>query len=93
MCAPAHAFAVGVEDQGGNIGQAVVLHRLRKAALKPLNRKAGRDLPDKPSGIGKAGLDACATAQADIVAVLLFRAERFEEASAVLKRAFGFEQR
>lgn len=56
MRAAAHALAMGVEHQRGDITEAVRSHRLGEAALKALDRESRRHLPDKASGIGETGL-------------------------------------
>ena len=92
MRAATHAFAVSVEDQGGDIGQPVCLHRLAEAALQAFDCEAGRNLADKPAGIGKAGLDRDPSAQARILLVAFLCQQRVEEPPTMFEGAFGFEQ-
>ncbi len=87
-----HAFAVSVEDQRGNIGEAVGDHRLAQPPLQPLDRQRRRDLADEPSRVGKAGLDRDPPARAGIVAIGFLGEQRVEEAAAMFKRAFRLEQ-
>ena len=93
MGAAAHALAVGVEDQRGDVGQPVCGHRFGKASLQPLDREARRNLSDEAAGIGKSGLDRDAPAPADIGLIVGLGEQRVEQPTAVLERIVGLEQR
>ena len=92
MGAASHALAVGVEHQRRDIAEAVGRHCFREAPLEPLDREGGGNLPDKASGIRKAGLHRHAAALAGIGAVSRLGEQRVEEAPAVLQRRLGLEQ-
>ena len=92
MRAAAHAFAVGVEDQCGDIGHVVRAHGLCQPPLQPFDRQRRGDLTQKAPGIGKPGLDGHASARSRIIAIGGFRQQGIEKAPPVFERGFGFEQ-
>jgi len=91
--AAAHAFAVGVENQRGDIAKTIGGHCFGQPPLQPLNREARRDLPDKPSGIGKAGLHRHPAPLPGVGAVGRLGQQGIKEPPAMFKRSLGFEQR
>ncbi len=93
MRAAPHAFAVGVEYQRGDIAKAIGGHCFGQPSLQPLNREARRDLPDKPSGIGKAGLHRHPAPLPGVGTVGRLCQQGIQKPPAMFKRSFGFEQR
>ena len=83
---------MGVENEAGQIAKVVGDHGLGEAALQPLYSQGRGDLPDKPPGIGKAGLDANPAARAGLGAVGWLCQHRIQQAAAMFQRAFGLEQ-
>ena len=92
MCAAAHGFAMSVEDQRGDVCQAIGLHRFGKAALQAFDGERCGDLAHEAASVGKAGLDRDAAAQAGVAAVGFFRKQRFEETTAMFQRGLCLEQ-
>ena len=88
----AHALAMRVEDQRGDIGQPVIRHRLGQPTLQTLDREAGGNLADEAPGIGKAGLDRHPATLARVGLIVGFGQQQVEEAAAMFERGFGFEQ-
>ena len=84
MRSAAHAFAMRVEDERGDIVETVGIHGLGQSALKAFDREAGRDLPDETPCIGKARLDRDAALFARIIAIIGLGEQEVEETSAML---------
>lgn len=93
MRSAAHAFAVGVEHQRGDVGQPVGGHRLGEAALQAFDGEGGGHLPDEAPGVREPGLHCHAASQAGIGAVGRLCQQGVEEPAAVLKSGLGLEQR
>ena len=93
MRAAAHALAVRVEHQRGDIGHAVLRHRLGQPPLEPLDGEAGGDLAEKAPGVRKSGLDRHPSVRAGVGAVGVFPEQRIEQSPAMFERLLGLEQR
>ena len=92
MRAATHRFAMGVEDQRGDVGEAIGCHRIGEPPVQPLDRERGGNLADETARVGKAGLDRDAAARAGIVAVGGLAQQGFEETPAMFHRGFRLEQ-
>src|SRR5690606_4142372 len=83
-----HAFAMSDENQGGDVGEAVCLHRIRQPALKSLDREACRNLADESTRVRKSGLDGDPPASAHVVAIHLLAEQGVDQATSVLEGLF-----